>query len=471
MSDDVAYMSATELLAGYRAGRISPVDAARAALDRIEAFEPRLNAFCYRAEPEEVLAAARASAERWARGAPMGALDGVPITVKDTILAEGWPTLRGSRVVDAGPTPEDSPIAARAREQGAIVLGKTTTPEFGWKAVTDSPLSGVTRNPWDTALTPGGSSGGSAAALAAGIGHLALATDAGGSTRIPAAFCGLVGFKATAGRIPSYPPSPAGSLAHHCPLTRSVADAALLTNVAAQPDSRDWLSLPPDGADYRDRLEEGIGGCRIAYSPTLGYARVDAEVASLVARAADAFAGLGAEVETVETPFDDPTHSFVTHFFVGIGHAMRGLPPDEKALLDPGLAAVVDKGAAIPLAEYCAAIEARVALGGAARRLHDRFDLLLTPAVAVPPFAAGRLTPEGMAPEGMAEYDWTCWTPFTYPFNLTGQPAISVPCGFTAAGLPVGLQIVGAMHADALVLRAARAYEAARPPDSRRPPL
>ena len=467
MSDDLAYMAATDLIEGYRTKRISPVEATRVATDRIETLEERLNAFCYRADPRETLAAAEAAEARWAKGEPIGALDGVPMTIKDTILAKDWPTLRGSKTFDPDePTPEDSPIAARVREQGAIILGKTTTPEFGWKAVTDSPLSGITRSPWNTDLTPGGSSGGSAASLAAGIGHLSLGTDAGGSTRIPAGFCNLVGFKATAGRIPSFPPSPAGSLAHHCPLTRTVADTALLMNIVTGPDIRDWLALPPDGVDYLDGLDDGIKGLRVAYSATLGYAKVQPEIAALVDQAARAFTALGAEVETVEAPFDDPTHSFMMHFFVGIGHALRGLPPDKKALLDPGLAAVVEKGAALPLVEYLQAVDARVALGGATKRLHDKYDLLLTPALAVPPFTAGRLTPEGMS-----EDNWTDWTPFTYPFNLSGQPAISVPCGFTEAGLPVGLQIVGAMHADALVLKAARAYEAAHLLTDRHPPL
>ena len=204
----LSFLSASDLLARYRARTLSPVEAARAACERIERLEPKINAFCHRAPPEEVLAAARASEARWREGRPCGEMDGVPITVKDAILAKGWPTLRGSKTADPSqPWTEDAPSVARLREHGAIILGKTTTPEFGWKGVTDSPLSGITRNPWNLALTPGGSSGGSAAALAAGIGHAAIGTDAGGSVRIPGAFCGLVAFKATAGRIPNYPPS------------------------------------------------------------------------------------------------------------------------------------------------------------------------------------------------------------------------------------------------------------------------
>ena len=312
----LSFLSASDLLARYRARTLSPVEAARAACERIERLEPKINAFCHRAPPEEVLAAARASEARWREGRPCGEMDGVPITVKDAILAKGWPTLRGSKTADPSqPWTEDAPSVARLREHGAIILGKTTTPEFGWKGVTDSPLSGITRNPWNLALAPGGSSGGSAAALAAGIGHAAIGTDAGGSVRIPGAFCGLVAFKATAGRIPNYPPSAVGTLGHVGPITRTVSDAALMLNVMAAPDGRDWLCLPEPDRDYRIGLDRGVRGLRIAYSPTLGYARVEPEVAALVAKAVAVLAALGAEVEEVARPFDDPTDTFRIHFF------------------------------------------------------------------------------------------------------------------------------------------------------------
>jgi aspartyl-tRNA(Asn)/glutamyl-tRNA(Gln) amidotransferase subunit A len=459
------FFSATELVAAYRARTLSPREVVGAAFARIERIEPKINAFCYLAPKDECLKLATESEARWREGRPRGEMDGVPITVKDAILAKGWPTLRGSKTADPKqPWNEDAPAVARLREAGAVILGKTTTPEFGWKGVTDSPLCGITRNPWNLALTPGGSSGGSAAALAAGIGHAAIGTDAGGSVRIPAAFCGLVALKATTGRIPNYPPSAVGTLGHIGPITRTVEDAARMLNIMAQPDGRDWLCLQEPEIDYRIGLDRGVRGLRLAYSPTLGYAKVQREIAELVADAAHAFTNLGADVEEVPAPFNDPTDVFRLHFFAGIAHSLRALSERQLAQLDPDLVKVLEKARKVTLAEYMSAIDARAALGRATRAFHEKYDLLLTPTLAVAPFEAGRL-----APEGYGE-DWTAWTPFTYPFNLTGQPAASVPCGFVQGDRPVGLQIVGAMYQDALVLRAAQAFQSTRP-GGRRPEI
>ncbi|HEY4958725.1 MAG TPA: amidase family protein, partial [Caldimonas sp.] len=267
LATDLADCTAIELLQLYRSGRASPVEAARAVLARIERFNPILNAFCHLA-PEDALAAARASEARWKQSAPCGALDGVPVSIKDLILVQGMPTLRGSRTVDpAQPWDVDAPAAARLRDAGAVILGKTATPEFGCKAETNSPLTGITRNPWNPARTPGGSSGGTAAAVAAGMGPLSVGTDGAGSVRIPAAFCGNFGLKPSFGRVPAYPLSPFGSVAHLGPHTMSVADAALMMNVLKQPDARDWTSLPADGGDYTLGLDDGIRGLRIAWSP------------------------------------------------------------------------------------------------------------------------------------------------------------------------------------------------------------
>ena len=287
---DLADHTATELLALYRSGQASPTEATQAVLHASNGLNPKLNAFCLVAH-EEALASAAASTERWRRGAPIGLLDGVPASIKDLILTRGWPTLRGSRTVDPKQAWDiDAPASARLREAGAVLLGKTTTPEFGCKGETNSPLTGITRNPWDPSKTPGGSSGGTAAAVAAGMGPLSVGTDGAGSVRIPAAFCGNFGLKPSFGRVPAYPLSPMGTVAHLGPHTMSVRDAALMLSVMAQPDARDWTSLPPDPRDYRVGLDDGVRGLRIAWSPTLGYAKnVHPEVAAACARAVAVF--------------------------------------------------------------------------------------------------------------------------------------------------------------------------------------
>jgi aspartyl-tRNA(Asn)/glutamyl-tRNA(Gln) amidotransferase subunit A len=459
------FLPVTELLARYRSGALSPVEAVRAAYARIDRIEPKINAFCHVADRDDALRQASESEARWRAGRPQGEMDGVPITVKDAILAKGWPTLKGSKTIDPKqPSTEDGPAVARMREHNAIILGKTTTPEFGWTGVTHSPLSGITRNPWNLELTPGGSSGGSAAALAAGIGHAALGTDAGGSVRIPAGFSSLVAIKATAGRIPNYPPSAVGTLGHIGPMTHTVADAAHLLNLIAAPDGRDWLCLPKAEVDYRIGLNRGVRGLRIAFSPTLGYAKVQPEVASLVKKAVTVFSELGANVEEVAAPFEDPTDCFRTHFFAGISHSVRAMSAQQLALLDPDLHKVLQQAKKVTLTEYMTALDQRAALGRATRAFHEKYDLLLTPTLAVVPFTAGKLAPEGYG-------EWMEWTPFTYPFNLTGQPAATVPCGLVSGDRPVGLQIVGAMHQDALVLQAAQAFESTRPAERRHPEI
>src|SRR6267378_5318742 len=283
---DLCSLSATELLDGFSKHELSPVEVTRAVLERIERLNPVLNAF--NLVSERALDDARTSEARWMAGQPKGLLDGVPVSIKDIILTKGWPTLRGSKTVDPrGPWNDDAPASARLREHGAVLLGKTTTPEFGWKGVTDSPLTGITRNPWNPKKTPGGSSGGAAAAVAAGMGPLALGTDGGGSIRIPCSFTGLFGLKPSFGRVPAWPPSPFGTVAHVGPMTRSVEDAALMLNVLSLPDERDWHALPYDARDWRTGLDQGISDLHIAYSPDLGYAKVDTEVAAIVRKAID----------------------------------------------------------------------------------------------------------------------------------------------------------------------------------------
>jgi len=458
LSRDIAFMAAAELLSHYRAKTLSPVEVAKACLARIGAHNSRLNAFCL-VEEAAALAAARESEQRWQRGEPKGLADGIPASVKDLILTKGWPTLRGSKTVSADQRwDEDAPAVARLRENGAVILGKTTTPEFGWKGVTDNPLTGITRNPWNPEMTPGGSSGGAAVAAAAGMGVLHIGTDGGGSIRIPSAFTGIFGFKQSYGRVPAYPLSPFGTLAHLGPMTRTVADAALMLNVLTQPDVRDWYALPPDGRDYRDGLDGGVKGLRIAFAPTLANAPVDPEVATLVAGAARTFADLGAIVEEATPDLPDSYETFARHWFPGAANALRAHTAEQRRQMDSGLVEIAEKGAAVALLDYLAAVREREAMGVTMNLFHQKWDLLLTPTIPIPAFTAGRELPAGHGGKR-----WMDWTPFTYPFNLTRQPAATAPCGFTKAGLPVGLQIVGTLYDDARVLRAARAFEQAQP--------
>ncbi len=460
---DLTQCPGHELLQLYRSGQASPVEATQAVLARIERLNPQINAFCV-VDPDAALASARASEARWqahrSSGAPVGELEGVPTTIKDLILTRGWPTLRGSRTIDPQQAWDvDAPATARLREAGAVLLGKTTTPEFGCKGETNSPATGITRNPWNTAHTPGGSSGGAAAAVAAGLGPLAVGTDGAGSVRIPAAFCGNVGLKPSFGRVPAYPLSPFGSVAHLGPHTMSVRDAALMMNVLKKPDARDWTSLPPESTDYTVGLEDGIRGLRIAYSPTLGYARnVHPEIAAAVDAGVRQLQALGAHVEQVDPGFDDPLDITTGLWFLGAHTVWSGLTPEQQAVTDPDFRAEAALGAQLSAAQVQQLNLRRGALGSHMRQFMQRYDLLVTPSVAVPAFEARPAGTVPMDPQAMLG-----WTPFSYPFNLTQQPAITVPCGLTSKGLPMGLQIVGPMFGDALVLRAARAFESVHP--------
>ncbi|MCF3135773.1 amidase [Streptomyces olivochromogenes] len=454
-------LTAVQLLDGYRKGEFGPVEATRATLERAARIQPEVNAFV-RLTERDALARARESEERWRRGEPAGLLDGVPVTVKDILLLRGHPTLRGSKTVDPnGRWDEDAPSVARLREHGAVFLGKTTTPEFGWKGVTDSPLSGITRNPHDPSRTAGGSSGGGAAAVALGAGPLSLGTDGGGSVRIPAAFCGIFGLKPTYGRVPLYPPSAFGTLSHVGPMTRNAADAALLLDVIGVPDSRDWSALGPAPGSFVAALGAGVRGLRVAYSPSLGgQVAVRPAVAAAVRRAVEGLAGLGAYVEETDPDLTDPVEAFHTLWFGGAARLTQRFTPHQRELLDPGLREICAQGARYSALDYLAAVDVRMGLGRRMGIFHDTYDLLVTPTLPITAFEAG-----AEVPRGSGHRRWTGWTPFTYPFNLTQQPAATVPVGADEDGLPVGLQLVAARHRDDLVLRAAHAlYEAGLTP-------
>jgi len=462
--NDVAYTSATELLDLYRKRALSPVEATRLIFDRLDALQPRINAFVV-VDRDGALAAAQESERRWRRGEPLGRLDGVPVTIKDLVLTRGLPTLRGSRLVDPDQDwSEDAPATARLREAGAVIIGKTTTPEFGWKALGDSPLTGITRNPWDLSRTPGGSSAGAAAACGAGVAPLHVGSDGAGSIRIPSAFTGIFGLKPSFGRVPAYPLSPMGLLAHIGPMARSVVDAALLLSVLSGPDDRDPYALPPSDKDFVEGLDGGVRGWRIAFSPDLGYAKVDHEISATVSEAARRFEDLGAHVEQIDAFFTSPRDALFTLWAAGAAKLLGGFSAERRAEIDPGLLATAAEGERISGVDYLMADEIRNTISQRMAAFHRKYDLLLTPMMPIPALPVGQ-----DLNDASAERHWIDWSPFSYPFNLTRQPAASIPCGLTGAGLPIGLQIVGPLYADDRVLRAARAFETTQP--ERRPPL
>lgn len=471
---DLCYLPATEMVAAYRERRLSPIEVTGAILARLERLNPTLNAYCTVTAEAAMHAATLAAAAR--RGSRLGPLHGVPISIKDLIPTKGIRTTRGSRLFANNLPEEDAPVVERVKRAGAIILGKTNTPEFGWKGSTDNLLFGPTRNPWNLSRTAGGSSGGATAAVAAGLGPLAVGSDGGGSIRIPSSFTGIFGLKPSFGRVPYYPPSPIGILSHVGPMTRTVADAALLLDVIAGPDDRDRFTLPPAGISYlevaragaREGEARGLGGRRLAWSPDLGYAPVEPEVVEIAAAAARRLADLGCALEAEDPGFADPAEALATLFYAGEGAFLRTMREGWRDLADPGLVAATDEMAGLTAHQYVQATFVANAVWEVMRRFLTRYDALLTPTVAVPAFPLGMEGPTEVAGKPVKRLGWT---PFSFPFNLTGQPAATIPAGVTRDGLPVGLQIVGRRHDDATVLRLAAAYEAAYPWGDKRPAL
>ena len=433
---DPALLSATELIGLYRAKRLSPVEAVKATLARIERFNGAVNAYCH-LDPEGALAAAKASEQRWMAGAPKGLADGVPLGVKDNIAVAGMPSRFGSKLTSTDPQTFDAPAVARLKEHGAVVLGKTAMPEYGWKATSDSPLTGFTRNPWDTRMTTGGSSAGAVASTVLGMGALQLGTDGGGSIRIPAAFTGCFGLKPTRARVPAFPTSPLGTIAHHGPLTRTVADAALAMSVISAPDTRDvygWISPAPD---FSSGLDDGVRGLRVAYSPKLGFARrVHPEIESAVAAAAKTFESLGARVEEADPDIgEDPIGTWNTFWWPSMLYQLQAFGDRARDAGGPGPARRRrPRAMPCPVFDTIRAQLHRAHLHNVMAKFHETYDLLLTPSLPLPAFEVGDLVPRS----GDWGTAWCDWAPFSYPFNLTTQPAASVPCGLTKAGLPIG---------------------------------
>ena len=464
---DLCYTPATELAALIRAKKLSPVELTRAVLERIDRLNPTLNAVCT-LTADAALAAAREAEDAVTRGRPLGPLHGVPFTIKDLALTKGVRTMSGSFIFADRVPDVDAPFVRRLREAGGVMVGKTTTPEFGWKAIGDSPLTGITRNPWNTGMTTGGSSAGAAAAVAAGLGPIHQGSDGAGSIRIPSAFCGIYGLKPSYGRVPTWPVSNSDYTSHVGPMTRTVADAALMLAVMAGPDASDRTALDAAPDDYVGKLNHGIKGLRVAFSPDLGGLRVDPEVASAVREAARAFEALGCVVEEVTPGFAD-THDLIRCMWSAheAGNYAQYLS-QWRDRMDPGLVACIEDGLRYSVTDYIQVRGRKLAFWDSVRPLFEKWALLLTPTTSVPALPVGRINPEGWPQHA---WDWLSWASFSYPFNFTGQPAATVPAGFTRAGLPIGLQIVGRLFADLTVLQASAAFEAARPWARRRPPL
>lgn len=467
-SRDICTLSALELTEAYRAGTLSPVEATDAVLDAIDRVNDQLTAFCL-VDPEGARASAREALQRYRDGRTLSPLDGVPTSIKDVFLTAGHPTYRGSTLLaeadDGTPPTVDAPVTAATLEAGCVVVGKTTTPEFAWKGVTDSLLLGATTNPYDPSMTPGGSSGGSAAAVAAGLGPLSTGTDAGGSVRIPAAFTGTVALKPTYGVIPMFPSSPFGTLAHAGPMTRTVLDTAAFMDELIRPDSRDWSAVPPSatcpgGEGYLaaaldvGRSDRPLDGVRIAYSRNLGFGVNDPDVEREVDAAVRALADLGADVDEIDLGLSDPVDAFHVLWFAGAAAVVKPLGDGAIDRIDPTLRDALSRYHDFTAQDYLDAVAERMALGVRLGAVHHTYDILVTPTTPIPAFAAG-----ADVPKGWHSPDWTSWTPYTYLFNMTQQPALSIPCGMTDSGLPVGVQLVGARFADRMVVRTGAALE------------
>jgi aspartyl-tRNA(Asn)/glutamyl-tRNA(Gln) amidotransferase subunit A len=453
---DPALLSAEEMLSEFARRRLTPVDVLQAVTERVAKFNPGLNAFVVM-NPKALDSAAE-SAMRWRSGRPLGPLDGVPVTVKDLLDLAGFPTRRGSRTTPTGPVPDDAPLVASLKAAGAIIAGKTTTTEFGWKSPGDCPLNGITRNPWNPEYTTGGSSSGAGAAGAAGFGPLHVGTDAGGSVRIPAAWCGLVGLKPTYGRVPQWPTSAFASVSCAGPMTRAVRDAALMFSVMAQYDLRDPFCLPTDGRDWRDGIEEGVAGLTIGILRRPGFdAPADADSLAAVARAARLLSDAGAIVEEAPADLPDPSEVFARVWGAALCRVVASTPTQLVDLLDPGIREVAAKLGGMTAAEFMDGEALRAQVGHAMGRYHQRYDLLLCPTVPAGPPLADERTADPIRALS------TAWAPWTFTFNLSRQPAITVPMGARANGLPNSVQIAAAQFRDDLVFRAARAIEVAAP--------
>jgi aspartyl-tRNA(Asn)/glutamyl-tRNA(Gln) amidotransferase subunit A len=454
---EISALSAIDLLEAYRARTLSPVEVLKDALARIDRFEPAVNAFTI-VDSEGALAMAKASEARWLKGAPMGAADGVIATIKSNVATKGWHARRGSTTVGYEAATDDAPVVSNLRAAGCVFIGQTTMPEFGWIGATHCKLTGVTRNPWNTSRTPGGSSGGAAAAAALGIGSFHVGSDGAGSIRIPCAFSGLFGIMPGVGRVPAYPASPFGILARLGPMTRKVSDGALMLQIMAAPDSRDIFHDGHPAPNYMSPITKGLRGLRVGWSSMLGYVdKLHPDILAATEKAAKRLTEFGAVVQDADPGFgwDDAWRPLKVLWDAGCAQTLKVVPRDKHKEVDKGFMACALAGQKLSATDVMQAMMDRATLYETMRRYHERFDVLLTPQMPTTAIEAGLEVPR----DGSFGDQWFNWSPYTWPFNVTGQPGASVPVGLASDGLPIGLQIIGAKGREDLVLRVAKGVE------------
>jgi aspartyl-tRNA(Asn)/glutamyl-tRNA(Gln) amidotransferase subunit A len=466
LPDEAGYASAMALKAAYARGSTSPLQVTRAILDRIDAVNPAVNAFSV-VMGDEALAAATRSEQRL-RAGEGGPLEGIPVTIKDAFDVTGQETATNSLALKGPVATRDNIVVERLRRAGAVILGKTTMSEFGWSGISRNPVTGVTHNPWASGFNAGASSAGAGAASAAGFGPLHLGSDGAGSIRMPSHFCGIFGLKPTYGRVPYAPVSNNDYATYIGPMTRRVADAALMLEVMAGPHILDHTSCESEPDAYLAKLTASMKGRRIAFSPDFGHARVDPEIASIVRRAARTFEDLGAHVEEVTPDWGSLGPELGRFFWAVLWGRRVGLLDEWEDRMSPDLVACIREGASFSATDFLNMRERKYAYVARISQFLDGYDYLLSPVASVAAFPVERVRPDHWPDH---PWDWLAWSEFLYPFNMSSHPAASIPCGMTAAGLPVGLQIVGRRFDDLGVLQAAAAFEEAVPMHIQRPAI
>lgn len=457
MSAEFDRMSAVELRRRIVRKEISPVEVTRRSLDKAEFTQKTLNAFS-EIMHDSALAAAKKAEQAVLDESPLGLLHGLPVSVKDLIAVAGVSCSFGSKTMAKNIATADAPSVERLKAEGAIIIGKTTTSEFGCKTVGDNILTGITRNPWNLKKTPGGSSAGAAASIAAGVTPFGLGTDGGGSIRIPCSFSGLAGIKGHFARVPVWPSSAAPTLVHVGPMARSMEDAALLFTAIAGYDSRDPFSVASAVPDVLGATKASVQDLRIAYSPTFGYAKPDAEVIEVVEKAVRSLEGIGCNIEVVDKLFEDPVDLWTAEFYAGVGVRLRDFVENQRDLLDPAVAQVLQDALSQDMRSYYERVFERYEFRDQVRKIFEKYDIVLSPVLPVASLDVGVNVPKHLTDRNLVS-----WVYYTYPFNVTGQPAGTVCAGLSSDGMPVGLQIVGRALGEYDAVRLGAAFERIRP--------